>query len=139
MVQRADNGVVKSGAAARVDAFEGFLQLGDAIAEILVQIEIKVVVKIYDEGFVLRITVLNEGQGSLVDAWALVSHAAAVVDDQTHADRNVLALEDREFLLGFILEDAEIILAQTFDEFAAIIEHGGVQNDEVDIDLNFAP
>src|SRR5712692_806922 len=82
VVDRADDGVIESGAAARIDAFEGFLEFGDAVGEILVEVEIKIVVEVDDEGLVLWIAVFDEGDGGFVHAGTFVAHAAAVVNDQ---------------------------------------------------------
>src|SRR5258708_18354324 len=107
MIERTDNGVVERSAAARVNAFEGFLEFGDTAGEILVEIEVVVVIEIDDEGFVVRIGSLDESQGGLVDAGTLVTHGAAIVNHQAHADRNIFALEQRKFLFGFVFEDEQ--------------------------------
>ena len=52
MVERANDGVVKRGTAAGIDAFQSFLELGNAVAEVLVEVEIKVIVEVDDESFV---------------------------------------------------------------------------------------
>ncbi len=135
MVERADHGVIQRGAAARINALERFFQLRNAAGEILVEVEIKIVVEIDDEGLVLGIAGLHERDGGLVHAGPFVAHAAAVVDDQPHADGDVFAFEDGKFLLDFVFQDTEILLLEAIGEAAAIIKHGRVQNDEVD--LNF--
>jgi hypothetical protein len=129
VIEGADDGVVESGAAASVNAFESFLQFGNTAGEILVEIEVVVVVEIDDERFVMRIGSLNESEGSFVDARALVAHRAAVVNDQAHADGNVFAFEKRKLLFGFVFEDTEIFFFEAVNEFAAIIENSGMQND----------
>src|SRR5205807_10146027 len=55
VVHRADERVIKRRTAARIDAFERFLQFRNAAGEILVEVEIVVVVKIDDERLVLWI------------------------------------------------------------------------------------
>jgi hypothetical protein len=135
VIERADDGVVERGAAASVNAFECFLKFGDAAGEILVEIEIVVVVEINDEGFVLGIGGLDESQGSFIDARALVAHGAAVVDHQAHADRDVFAFEEREFLFSLVFEDAEIVFLEAVNEFAAIVEDSGVEDDQVDVNF----
>src|SRR5439155_5182547 len=57
----ADKRVIKRRAAARIDAFERFLQFRNAAGEILVEVEIVVVVKIDDECLVLWVAALDEG------------------------------------------------------------------------------
>jgi len=41
-------------------------------------------------------------------------------------------------LLRLVLVNAEIVLGEAFDKFAAVVDDGGVENDKVDVDLNFA-
>src|ERR1700730_4802486 len=138
MIERADDGVIESGTAAGVDAFQGFLEFRNAVGEILVQIEIKIVVEIDDKGFVLRIAGLNQGERGFVHTRTHFNHTAAVVDDQAHGDGNVFALEQREVLLGFILGDAEIIFAEVIHEFAVVVDYGSMQDDQVDFHLDAA-
>src|SRR5271163_2973828 len=138
MVERADDGVVERGAATGIDALEGFLQFRNAVGEVFVEVEIKIVVEIDDESFVLLVAGFHQGDGRFVDAGALVAHAAAVINDQTHADGNVFALEDGKFLLAFILEDTKIFFLESVGKPAAIVEHGGVQHDEADVDFDAA-
>ena len=71
-----------------------------------------------------------------VHARTFVAHAAAVIDHQTHADGNIFALKNRELLFGFVFQNAEILFLEAVDETATIIQHSGVQNDEVHIDAN---
>lgn len=138
MIERADDGVIERGAAARVNAFEGFLEFGDTAGEILVEIEVVVVIEIDDEGFVVRIGSLDESQGGFIDAGPLVAHGAAIVNDQAHADRNIFALEERKFLFAFVFEDAEILFFKAVDKFAAVIEDCGVKDDQADVNLDGA-
>src|SRR6516162_8383295 len=138
MIERADDGVVESGAAARVDALESLFEFRDAARKVFVEVKVKIVVEIDYEGFVLRIAVLDEGESGFVNAGTLVAHTAAVVDHESHADGNILALEDGEFLLDFVFVDAEIVLGETLDEFAAVVQNRGVENHEVDIKLDAA-
>src|SRR5882724_893620 len=133
VVHGADERVIKRRAAARIDAFEGFLQFRNAAREILVEVEIVVVVKIDDERFVLWIASLDERKRCLVHTRALVAHAAAVVNDEAHADGNVLAFEDRKSLLGLIFEHAEVFLLQAVYKSSAVVDHRRVQHDEIDV------
>jgi hypothetical protein len=41
-------------------------------------------------------------------------------------------------LFGLVFEDPEIFFLEAVNEFAAIIEDGGMQNDQVDVDLDGA-
>jgi hypothetical protein len=135
VIERADDGVIQRSAAASVNAFERFLEFGDTAGEILVEVEVVVVVEIDDERFVVRIGGLNESESGFVDARTLVAHGAAIVDHQAHADGNVFAFENGKFLFGFVFEDAEVFFLQAVNEFASVVENGGVENDEVDVDF----
>jgi len=138
VIEGADNRVVESGAAAGINTFEGFLKFGNTAGEIFVEIEVVVVIEVDDERFILRIGGLNESECSGVDARTFVAHGAAVVDDQAHADGDILAFEDGEFLLGFVFEDAEVFFFETFGEFATVVKNGGVEHDEIDVHANGA-
>ncbi len=119
VVERADEGVVKGGAASRIDAIERVLEFVDVAGEIANGIEVEVVVEIDDEGLVLRIAHFHKCERSGADLGDLVAHAAAIVDDQAQADGNVFLAEDRELLLDLVLEDAEVFLLQARNELAA--------------------
>src|SRR5712692_1304920 len=136
MVKRADDRVAQSGAAAGIDAFEGFFQLGNAAGEILVEIEIEVVVEVDDESFVLGVAGLHESDGRFVDAGTLVAHAAAIIDHQPHADGNVLALEDGKFLFDFVFEDAKIFRLEAVGEALTVIDDRRVQHQQVNVNLD---
>src|SRR5271167_294211 len=136
MIERADNGVKERCAAARIDALERFFQLWNAIGEVLIEVEIKIVVEVDHEGFVLLVAGLNEREGRLVHARPLVAHAAAIVNHQAHADGNILALKGSEFLFHFIFEYPEAISGQTVGKLAAIVKHAGVKHHQADVDLD---
>src|SRR5208282_1689217 len=138
MVQGADDGVVERGAAASVDALQRFLEFGNAVSKILVEIEVQIVVEIDDKGFVLGIAVQDESKRGLVHLRPFVAHAAAIVNDQAHADGNIFALEEGELLLGLVLVNAETVLRESFHEFAAIVDNGGMEHDQTDIQLDAA-
>ncbi len=57
-------------------------------------------------------------------------HAAAVVDEQPHGDRNVVAAEDRDGLTLPVLEDREGALIEIGDQVTAVVGHRGVQHDQ---------
>src|SRR6266853_3471102 len=138
MIERADDGVIERSAAARVNAFESFLELRDAAGEILIEIQVVFVIEIDYEGFVVRIGSLNESQGGFIDAGTLVAHGTAIVNHQAHADRNIFALEERKFLFGFVFEDAKIVFLEAINEFSAIIKDRGMKDDEANVNLDGA-
>ena len=133
VIERADDGVIERGAATSVNAFESFLKFGDAAGEILVEVQVVVVVEVDDKGFVVRIGGLNEGESGFVDAGTLVAHGAAVVNDQAHADGNIFTLKERKFLFSLVFENAEIVFLEAVNKSAAIVEHRGVENNQVDV------
>src|SRR5439155_7850148 len=79
---------------------------------------------------------LHESDGGFVDAGTLVAHAAAVVDDQPHADGHVFTLEDGEFLFDFVFEYAKIFRLEAVGEALAVIDDGRVQHDQVNVHLD---
>src|SRR5712692_10351027 len=136
VVERADDRVVKGRRAAGINALQGFFHVADVAGEILVHVEIVVVVEVHHEAFVRRIAGAHEDQRRGVDALALVAHAAAVVNHQAKTHRNVFALEDREFLLHLVFKHAELFLFQSIGKAAAVVEHGRVQDHQVDVNLD---
>src|SRR4029077_12672374 len=70
------------------------------------------------------------------DAGTLVAHAAAIVNDQAHADGDIFALENGEFLFDFVFENPEVFVFQTVGEALAVVKNGGVQNDEANVNLD---
>ena len=93
MIDRADNRVIQRRAASRIDAFQRFFQFRNVVAEILIEVQIKIVVEVDDESFVLRVAGLHQRERRFVHPRPLVAHAPAIVDHQPHADGNILALE----------------------------------------------
>src|SRR4029077_19987726 len=79
----------------------------------------------------LGIAGLHESDGGFVHAGTLIAHAAAIIDDQSHADGDVFALEDGKLLLDFVFEDAKVFRLEAVGEALAVVDHGGVQNDQV--------
>ncbi len=102
----------------------------------LVEVEIEVIIEIDDEGFVLGIAGLHESDSRFVNAWTLVAHAPAVIDDQSHADRNIFALEYRELLLDLVFENAKIFRLEAISKALAVIDDGRVQHDQVHVNLD---
>ncbi len=99
VVEGGDDGVVQGGAAARIDFLQSFVQFLLVAGEILIEIEVILVVKVDHENFVGGVAGADEGKRRGVHLRAFVLHARAVIDDQTHRDRNVFGGEDRDFLL----------------------------------------
>src|SRR6266849_10378085 len=50
--------------------------------------------------------------------------------------RYVFTLENRELLLDFVFENAEIILLEAVREAPTIVDHRGVQHHQVDVHAN---
>src|SRR4029077_18981692 len=112
---------------------ERFFQFRNAAGEILVEVEVIVVVKIDDERFVLWIAPLDERERRFVHPRTLVAHAAAVINDEAHADGNVFAFEHRKFLLGLVFEHAKILQLQAVYKSSTVVDHRRMQHDEVDV------
>src|SRR5271154_256671 len=138
MVERADDSVVQRGPAAGIDAFQSFFQFRDAVAEILVEIQVEIIVEVHDESFVAGIAALHQGNGRFIHAGTFFAHAAAIVDHQAHADGNIFAFENGELLFDLIFKDAKIFLLEAFGETSAIVEYRSVQDHQVDADGNGA-
>ena len=126
-VRRKIQSIVQSGFAASIDVFERVDQIADAAGEIL--FEISRIVEIDNERFILGIAFAHERQRRAVHALAFVAHAAAVVDDQAKADRNVFVPERLDRLQNFVFENLEVFLFQAVDRTAFFIENGYRQLD----------
>ena len=100
--------IVQSRFAARIDVIERIDQIADAAGEIL--FEICGIIEVDDERLVVRIALAHERQRGAVHALAFVPHAAAVVDDESKAERNVFVSESLDRLLDFVFEDLEMSL-----------------------------
>jgi len=84
----------------------------------------------------LRIAGFHKGECGLVYARAFVAHAAAVIDDQAHANRDVFAFEQRELLLNLVFKNTEIVLFQAIGEASAIVDHTRVQDHKINVNTN---
>src|SRR5207244_1665250 len=62
-----------------------------------------------EEEFVLRIGRLEELDSGLLSLAEFVSHAAAVIEDDSDGDRNVFGREVHDLLLDVVFKDSEII------------------------------
>ena len=60
-------------------------------------------------------------------------HAAAVVDNQSHGDRNVFVLEQADALKHAVFVNLKILLAQIGGESALAVAHGSLQHHQVDV------
>ena len=99
------DGVAHGRAAARIDARQRLLHFVDIAGEILAVrvVEIGIVVEIHDEDFVVGVGILHQREGRGFHAGALGPHAAAVVDNQPHGDRDIFPLEKQDVLLDVVL------------------------------------
>ena len=61
-------------------------------------------------------------------------HASAVVDNQSHGNRDVLVPEQADGLPDAVFVDLEILLAQIGDKPALPVAYRGVQHHEIDVD-----
>ncbi len=59
-------------------------------------------------------------------------HAGARVDEERQRDREVGAVEEREFLLGAVLEDGEVVLGQVGHVVVLAVGHRHVERHELD-------
>jgi hypothetical protein len=89
-------------------------------------VDIGVVVEIHDENFVVGIGVFHQRQGRGLHAAAFGPHAAAIVDNQPHGDRDILALEQQDVLLDVVLRYAESVLLEVGDQVSGFVDHRGV-------------
>jgi hypothetical protein len=136
MIKRSDDRIVECGTAARIDTIQGVLHFTDIVGEVVDCIQVKIIIKIDDEGLILRIAGFHESQGRGIYLGPLFAHAAAIVDHQAHAYGHVFLAENRDFLIDLVFQDVEIVLLQPWDELPAIVHDRDVQDNEIYVLLN---
>ena len=119
------DGVIQSRFASRIDVIERVDQIANTAGEIL--FEVRRVVEVHDEGFVIGIALTHKRKRRAVHALALIAHAAAVVDDQAEAQRNIFVLERLDRLQNFVFENLKILFRQPVNRTAFPVEHGNGQ------------
>src|SRR4051812_8699969 len=111
------------------------LQVRNTCREI--PVESRLVVEMDDECFVFGIALLDEGYGSRIESLLPRFDAAAVVDHETEAHRQVLVLEHDNFLGNAVLDQLEIVLLQISNGTVTIVGDVDVNLDEIDIHVQF--
>src|SRR5580658_5604851 len=111
VVEAFADGVVESGSPAGGNGGERFAGILGAIGESLPfnEFDGNVVVEIDDEHFIQGIAGMNEESDGGEDIGQLVTHAAAVVNDEAYGYGSVVLIENRGSLQLAIFEDAKII------------------------------
>ena len=92
-----------------------------------------VLVEVDDEHLVFRIAGPHEGPGGGNHLREFRPHASAVVDNQSHGDRNIFVPEQPDALPHTVLVDLKILLAQIGDKPTLPVGHRGVQHHQVDV------
>ena len=119
------DGVIQSRFTSRIDVIERVDQIADTAGEIL--FEVRRVVEVHDERFVIGIALTHKRKRRAVHALALIAHAAAVVDDQPEAQRNIFVLERLDRLRNFVFENLKILFRQPVNRTAFPVEYGNGQ------------
>src|SRR5436305_7911610 len=101
-----------------------FLNVG---GEVLV--EYWLVTKINDKNLVVLVAGPYQVQRSLVHLIAFFAHGTRIVDNDSHCNRIVLALEQLDRLRLIVFEYREIRLCQGRDQPVPLVNDSGVQND----------
>ncbi len=140
VVDRHLNGVAHGGAAARVDALEGLLQLADIVGEILILgiVQVGRVVEVDDEDFIVAVGSFDQRERSGFYLLQFIAHAAAVIDDQAEGDGDVFALEFADILPDLVFEHGEGRFRERGDQMAILIDHGGVTDHDARIGMEYS-
>jgi len=136
VIERTDYGIVERRAATRVNAFECRFHFIQVVRKIVLGVEVVVVVEIDDETLIRRIRGLHERKRGGIHLRTLVPHAAAIVDNQSEADRHVFLFKDGKFLFDLIFKHAEVFLLQPRNKNATVIQHGRMKDHQVHLGLN---
>src|SRR5262249_3833263 len=65
-----------------------------------------------------------------------VVHAPAVINDETHTQRNVFMFEERNFLGHTVLKYLEIVFSESIDWASILVQHRNRQLHKLDIDTD---
>src|SRR6185437_10699051 len=101
----AADGVAHGGSASCDDVAQSGVQLLEVIGEGL--IEKGDFVEVDDEILVVRVGRFHQSDGGRGDAGALVDHAAAVIHDDAHRNRDVFAMKFADRLEYAVFENLE--------------------------------
>src|SRR2546429_9903943 len=82
----------------------------------------------------LRIGRLEELDSGLLSLAEFVSHAAAVIEDDSDGDRNVFGREVHDLLLDVVFKDSEIISVEARDQPAIRDGYRDVDKGQFDVD-----
>ena len=93
-------------------------------------VDARLVVEVEDEHFVLRIGRAHERERRRLDLRPQRPHAAAVVDQQSERDGDVVVPEQRDRLPLAVLVDGERAALERGDELAARVPDRGVDDDQ---------
>ena len=93
-------------------------------------------VEVDDEHFVFLVAGVHESPGGGNHFRNLFPHAAAVIDDQAHRDRNVFVAEQADGLADAVFVHRKILLAQLGSKLAVAVAHGGLQDHQIDVHRN---
>src|SRR6187399_3126861 len=134
MIDRQVNRVVHRGLQSRIQILQGIDKIAHASREILLKEGI--LLKRHDKGFVVGVALFNKGKSRAVNLVFLVSHAPAVIDNHTDAQRNVLMLEKGNVLDFIVFQNLEILLSESFNGIPGLVQSADMNFDEVHIDSN---
>ena len=125
-------GVVEGGAAAGAELVDAGVEKGDVVGEVLRKVGLDV--KAFDEGAVVLVEDLGEelAGGVLLELKATADGGAGV-EHEADAEGQVGLLSEADDGFGalVIVEQAEVLLAETGDEVALFVGHG---EDEIDFE-----
>ena len=93
------------------------------------------IVKGDDHDFVIRMNLLHEPDGLVLDARQFALGAAARVQHQGHSEGRIYGREIGNLLLHLVFVNCEVLLLQVREEVARGASHGNRQVDQVNIDL----
>jgi hypothetical protein len=82
------------------------------------------VIKIHNEGFIFRIAFPDKSKSRDVDALPLVAHAAAVVDNEAKAQRNIVVCENIDLLQHIVFVYLEARLREIVERLSVFGRNG---------------
>src|SRR5678810_13815 len=107
VIHRKVDRIKERGFQAWIQAVESVDDVPEAAGKVL--LEISNILKRDDEGLIVGIAFFYERKRGAVNLLLLTTHAAAVINDQPDADRDVFMFEEGDLLRNVVFEDLEIL------------------------------
>ena len=125
------DGIVKGRSTRNDDVIQGIRDHVNVVGVVFEQLDL--IAESDQKDLVLGVARANEGQGGLVHQVDLMTHAAAGIDEDAHADGHVLLREGSDVLGYAVFIYLEVLLLETGDEVAVLVMDRCMDHDQIDV------